>query len=264
MPQSDAYQKPWGLFWVAATLALGYLAAALALKLRGWARGAPLLPAPRPARGRVAGIWLVETLLQRQLLQLSRLRWAAHLAIVWGFLGLSFLSALHVILPALAALSLDGGLAAWLLRGEGRAAGKAWGNACGLLLLAGLLLALARRLARPRTPAQGPEEAPEADLPLVVSLLVLTLSGFALEGLRHALAASGPEDAAALRPWLTALWTAHGLGGVALVAWLPRGTRLHVLLAPLVIALNARNEHPRRDLYWPPTTEPRAGGSPKA
>jgi hypothetical protein len=98
----------------------------------------------------------------------------------------------------------------------------------------------------------------------VLFLLVLTLSGFLLEGLRHALAAASPQAGAALRPWLTALWTAHGLGGVALVAWLPRSTLLHALLAPLVIALNARSEHPRRDLYWPTTTRRGASGSPRA
>jgi nitrate reductase gamma subunit len=260
MTESAAYPKPWAVFWVAAALVLTYLVAALALKFRGWARGAALPPAPQSDPVRVAGIWLVEVLAQRQLLQLSWLRWAAHLAIVWGFVGLSLLSAVHVALTALAAISLDGGLAAWLMHGEGRAVAKAWGNGWGLVLLAGLTLALARRLARPREPG---EASKEADLPLVLALFALTLSGFLLEGLRHALAAA-PAKAAMLRPWLTALWTAHGLGGVALVAWLPRSTLLHALLAPLVIALNARSEHPRRDLYWPPTAKRRATGSQRA
>jgi nitrate reductase gamma subunit len=260
MPENAAYLKPWAVFWVATALALAYLAAALAYKWRGWARGAPLPPAPRPAPRRIAGIFLVEVLAQRQLLQLSTLRWAAHLAIVWGFAGLSLLSAAHVALAALAAFSLDGGLAGWLLQGGGRAAAKGWGNGFGLVLLAGLALALVRRLIRRGAPAG---EAKEADLPLVLCLFALTLSGFLLEGLRHALAAAAPAEAAALRPWLTALWTAHGLGGVALVAWLPRSTLLHALLAPLVIALNARNEHPRRDLYWPPTAQRRAIESPR-
>ena len=108
------------------------------------------------------------------------------------------------------------------------------------------------------------DDTQEADLPLVLVLLSLTLSGFLLEALRHALASATPEGAAALRGWLTVLWTIHGLGGVALVAWLPHSSLMHALLAPLVIALNARREHPRRDLYWPETTRHRATGSPKA
>lgn len=255
------YPKPWAALWTAAAVALVYVAVALAVKSRQWARGGPLPPAPPSAPGRVARIWLSEVLLQRQLLQLSPLRWAAHLAIVWGFAGLAFLSALHVLLPALAALGVDGGLAAWLLRGDGRAVGKLWGNCWGLVLVAGLVLALLRRLAR--RPESG-EVAKEADLRLVLFLLALTLSGFLLEGLRHALASATPERAAALRPWLTALWTAHGLGGVALVAWLPRSTLLHALLGPIIIALNARNEHSRRDVYWPQTPRRKADRSPRA
>lgn len=260
MVESVIYPKPWAVLWVATALALAHVVVALALKVRGWARGAPLPPAPRPAPGRIAGIWLAEVLVQPQLLRLSLLRWAAHLAIVWGFAGLSLLSAAHVALPALAALSLDGGAAAWLLRGDGRALGKAWGNLWGLVLLAGLALALLRRLLPRPEPA---DDAKEADLPLVLALLALTLSGFLLEGLRHTLAAADPVRAAVLRPWLTVLWTAHGLGGVALIAWLPRSTLLHALLAPVVIALNARNEHPRRDLYWPPARTPGPTRSPR-
>jgi nitrate reductase gamma subunit len=261
MEGTGAYPKPWGLFWGVAAPAVTYATVALALKWRGWARGTPAPSVTDPPGARVAKIWAAEVLAQRQLLQLSRLRWAAHLAIVWGFVGLSILSALHVVLPALAALALDGGLADWFLLGRGRAVAKAWGNGWGLVLLAGLALAILRRLVRPREPSA---EAKEADLPLVLGLFVLTLSGFLLEGLRHALATAGPERAAALRPWLTALWTAHGLGGVALVAWLPRSSLLHALLAPLVIALNARQEHSRRDLYWPPPAPRRATGSPRA
>ena len=261
MLESADYQKPWALFWGVAALAAAYLAVALALKWRGWARGAGLPPAPRAAPGRIAAIWLTEVFAQRQLLQLSTVRWAAHLLIFWGFAGLALLSLSHIALRLLESLALDGSLAAWFLRGEGRAVGKAWGNGFGLLLLAGLLLAVVRRLIRPSAPA---DETQEADLPLVLVLLSLTLSGFLLEALRHALASATPEGAAALRGWLTVLWTIHGLGGVALVAWLPHSSLMHALLAPLVIALNARREHPRRDLYWPETTRHRATGSPKA
>jgi len=261
MMESVAYPKPWALLWGAAALAIGYLAAALALKWRGWGRGAVLPPAPRPAPGKILSIWLLEVFAQRQFLQLPRLRWAAHLCIFWGFVALTLLSLVHVALGLLESLALDGGVAAWFLRGEGRAIGKAWGNGFGLVLLVGLLLAVARRLVRPRASA---DESKETDLPLVLALLALTLSGFLLEALRHALASTAPEGAAALRQWLTALWTIHGLGGVALVAWLPRSGLMHAMLAPLVIALNARNEHPRRDLYWPGTAKRRATGSPQA
>jgi hypothetical protein len=255
MFESVEYPKPWAVLWVATALASGYLAVALAKRFRGWVRGASLPPRAAARPGRVARIWIAETFAQRQLLQLSGVRWCAHLCIFWGFAALTLLSATHVGLQVLESLALDGGCAAWFLSGEGRVLAKAWGNGFGLVLLAGLLLALARRLSRRSAPAG---ESREADLPGVLMLLALTISGFLLEGLRHALAAAAPPTAAALGPWLGVLWTCHGLGGVALVARFAHGPQVHALLAPLVIALNARGEHARKDLSWPDLRKHRA------
>lgn len=258
-PVADfAYPKPWPLFWAAAVLALGYTAVGIARIWRGRSRGLPTPPPAHPAPGRALRLGLVEVFLQPQLRRVSPVRWLAHLGIFWGFLALCLLSVTHVALAVAGRLGIDGGLAAWALHGDGRAALKAWGHVFGVVLLAGLVLALARR-ALPRTGAADRE--PESDAPAVVFLLALTLSGFLLEWLRAAAGAS-PAAAASLAPWLTALWTVHGLGGLAFVAWLPRGTLTHTLLAPLVIAENARHEHARKDLAWP---KPRktATGSPR-
>jgi hypothetical protein len=92
----------------------------------------------------------------------------------------------------------------------------------------------------------------------------LTLSGFLLEGLRLAIAPPAPYSAEPLLPWLTALWTVHGLSGVALIVILPHSKLMHSLLAPLVIALNARNEHARKDLYCPDTGQGKPTASPRA
>ena len=245
MFENGEYSKPWAVLWAATALASGYLAAAFAVRLRGWARGASLPPAARAAPGRVARIWLAEVLAQRQLLQLSGLRWCAHFCIFWGFTALTLLSAAHVGLLLLENLTLDGGLADWFLRGAGRGVVKAWGNGFGFVLLAGLLLALSRRLVRRAEPTG---ESKESDLASVVLLLALTLSGFLLEGLRHALHSAVPPTTEVFNRWLGALWLLHGLGGVALVARFAHGPLLHALVAPVVIALNARSEHARRDL----------------
>jgi len=255
MFESGDYSKPWAALWVATVLAFGYLAAAFAVRLRGWARGASLPPAARAAPGRVARIWLAEVLAQRQLLQLSGLRWCAHFCIFWGFTALTLLSAAHVGLLLLEHLTWDGGLADWFLRGAGRGVVKVWGNGFGFVLLAGLLLALSRRFVRRATPT---EESKESDLASVVLLLALTLSGFLLEGLRHALLSAAPETTEILGRWLSILWLLHGLGGVALVVRFARSPLLHALSAPLVIALNARSEHARRDLSWPDLRKHRA------
>lgn len=261
MLETGDYPKPWLLLQIAEVLALGYVGLVLAHRLRGWSRGARLNPLPPPAAGRVARIWFVEVFAQPQIRRLSTTRWVAHLCIFWGFLSLSALSLLLAALRLLESRGLDGGRAAWLLRGEGNDIVKLWGNGFGIVLLAGLLLALGRRFVPRFAPAA---DSKEADTPLLVLLLWLTLSGFLLEWLRVAHAAATPLPIGPLPPWLTALWTIHGLGGVALIAALPHGRLMHVILAPLVIALNARSEHARKDLYCPvsenraPTASPRA------
>jgi len=255
------YPKPWLLLQIADVLALGYVGLVLALRARGWMRGSKLNALPPLVPGSVAKIWFLEVFAQPQIKRLSATRWAAHICIFWGFLSLSALSLFLAGLRLLEFRALDGGRASWFLRGDGNAIVKFWGNGFGLVLLAGLLLALARRLGPPPAP---PGDSKEADTPLLALLLWLTLSGFLLEGLRLALASSAPHPAEPLIPWLTALWTVHGLSGVALIVLLPHTTLMHGLLAPLVIALNARNEHARKDLSCPPPVKCAPTASPRA
>ena len=243
-----AYPKPWLLLRLADLLAIGYAGVVLTHRARGWARGSKLNALPPAATGRVARIWFSEVFAQLQIKRLSPTRWAAHLCIFWGFLSLSALSLFLAALRFLESRALDSGRAAWFLHGDGNLLVKIWGNGFGLVLLAGLLLALARRFRPLPAPAGA---AQQADTPLLALLLWLTFSGFLLEGLRLGFASLSPQAAGPLLPWLTAIWTAHGLSGVALIVLLPHSTLMHAVLAPLVIALNARNEHARKDLACP-------------
>ncbi|MHB8835121.1 MAG: hypothetical protein ACYC9Y_05355 [Candidatus Methylomirabilia bacterium] len=261
MLEITSYPKPWLLLQIAEVLALGYLVLLLAHRVRGWARGSRLNPLPPLVPGKIARIWFLEVFAQPQIKRLSRTRWAAHLCIFWGFLSLSALSLFLAGLRFVEARALGDGRAAWLLHGDGNLVVKIWGNGFGLVLLAGLLLALARRL-RPLPTSTG--DAKEADTPLLVFLLWLTLSGFLLEGLRIAAASPATPAAGALRPWLTALWTIHGFSGVALIVLLPHSKLMHGVLAPLVIALNACNEHARKDLSCPVPAPNEPTASPKA
>ncbi len=260
MLENLTYPKPWLLLQIAEVFALGYAGLVLARRVRGWARGSRLNPRPPFVPGKVAKIWFLEVFAQPQIKRLSRTRWAAHLCIFWGFLSLSALSLFLAGLRLIDSRALDNGCAAWFLRGDGNVIVKIVGNGFGLVLLAGLLLALARRVGPRPAPA---EDAKEADTPLLLLLLWLTLSGFLLEGLRIAVASSAPHAAGPPLSWLTALWTVHGLSGVALIVFLPHSKLMHSILAPLVIALNARNEYARKDLSCPgpelrpPTASPK-------
>lgn len=216
---------------------------------------------PPPAPGIIARIWFVEVFAQPQIRRLSLTRWMAHICIFWGFLSLSALSLLLAGLRLHESMALDGSRAAWLLSGDGNIIVKIWGNGFGLILLAGLLLALSRRFGPLPAPAA---DSKEVDTPLLLFFLWLTLSGFLLEGVRFVLASLAPQAAAPLLPLLTALWTVHGLSGVALIVALPHSTLMHGILAPLVIALNARNEYARKDLSCPGPAKKAPTASPTA
>ncbi len=254
------YPKPWLLFWAAAIIGLIYMNYSFVLKFRGWNRGAKT--SPHSATGRVVKIWLAEVLLQRQLLTLSPFRWFVHMLVFYGFAGLLSLSILASILKLPGYLRIDGGMAHFFLSGKGYPLIKVWGDVWGAALLAGLLLALVRRLFF--RPAQ--QNNKQMDLFLLLLLLWLTVSGFALEVTRVALAPgeiarysffahmfvpSGVYKAELLRPWLTALWTLHAFSVAGLLFYVPHSKLMHSLLAPVVIGMNAAEEQHREDIYWP-------------
>ena len=106
----------------------------------------------------------------------------------------------------------------------------------------------------------------------------MTLSGFALEGLRLALMPAeiarwsfigrlftppGTYVREQLQPWLTACWTFHGMIVCALFAYLPHSKLMHSILAPVIITMNAAAEQKNEELYWPDMKKYRAARSPR-
>jgi nitrate reductase gamma subunit len=256
------YYKPWLLFWVADIFAAGYFYYALYRKWRGWARGMKQPPLAGVKRWRAAKIAPAEVIWQPQLFGLSPFRWLVHLLISWGFIALAFLSLFIFGLGRMRLMGIGGGWADFFFHGYGHILIKIWGDAFGLALLTGLMAAAVRRfLLRPERQISN-----QIDIVLLVFLLWMTLSGFALEGLRLALV---PSDVAGysfvgrlfmpsgaytledLRPWITAAWVLHAFSGLALLVYVPHSKLLHSLLAPVVIAMNAVEEQGREDLYWP-------------
>ncbi|HAM52844.1 MAG TPA: hypothetical protein DCP92_19905 [Nitrospiraceae bacterium] len=267
------YSKPWLLFWLAAIFASGYLLYALCRKWRSWSCGIKQERANKKYRGRFIKIWLAEIVLQRQLLGLSSSRWLVHMFIFVGFIGLTFLSISLFFFTRISNLGWDGGWADHVLRNEGYILIKLWGDGFGLILLLGLASACVRRFFF-RPPQQMNEQM---DRLLLIFLLWLTLSGFALEGLRlslvspdvarysfigHLFAPAGVFTLRELQPWLTLVWTVHSFSGLALLVYLPHSKLLHSILAPIIIARNAVEEQERRDLYWPEIPKQKTARSP--
>jgi nitrate reductase gamma subunit len=254
------YYKPWVLFWGAAVLAHGYMDYSIWRLIKSCNRG------QQQSRGgwtfKAVRIWLMEVLIQRQLLALSFSRWVAHMLIFWGFICLGALSVFLFLLSLAEAAGIDSGLGAYFAHGSGHFVLKVWGDGFGLCLLTGLLAASVRRLFwRPRQLVND-----QSDLVLLLYLIWLTLSGFLLEGLRlsHLPAAISRYSFVGrffvlpwaintqdIGLWLTALWSIHSVSALGLLLYLPHSKLMHSLLGPVVIALNASEEQERKDIYWP-------------
>jgi heterodisulfide reductase subunit E len=268
------FPKPWLLFWVAMALSLGYAVFVFFRKWLGWSRGVQQPSAGDGDFRRPAGIWFAEVFLHRQLLMLSFSRWLVHMLIFYGFIGLTLLSVVVSVLRTAGALEMSATSPRFYLHPNGYIFVKLWGDAFGLMLVLGLAAACVRRLvARPAQQVNG-----QADVTLLAFLLLASLSGFGLEGLRLALLPPeiarysfaglffrppGAYSLEQLRPWLTACWSLHVLIVSAFFAYLPHSKLMHAILAPVVIAMNASGEQTREDLYWPDMKKHRATGSPK-
>lgn len=253
--------KPWIIFWVAAILAHGYMDYSIWRVVKSWNRGQR-----NPSRNgwtfKAVQIWLMEVLIQRQLLALSFFRWVIHMLIFWGFICLGGLSIFLFFLSLAEVSGIDSGLRAYFLYGSGRALIKLWGDGFGLCLIVGLLAASFRRaVVRPPQLLNN-----QSDVVLLLYLIWLTLSGFFLEGLRlsHAPASISrysfvgrffvlpwAVNASDISLWQTLLWSIHAFSGLGLLVYLPKSKLMHSLFGPVVIAMNAAGEKDRKDIYWP-------------
>ncbi len=255
-----AYYKPWLIFWIAAILAHGYMDYSIWRRIRSWDRGQQQQSSNRWTF-RAVRIWLMEVLIQRQLLALSLYRWVAHMLIFWGFICLGALSLFLFLISLAGTLGIDNGLRVYFAQGSGYIFVKVWGDSFGLCLLVGLLAAFFRRtVLRSRQLVND-----QADSALLAYLFWLTLSGFFLEGLRLGHAPSEVARYAFMGrlfaiPWinmqdagllLTATWIIHAFSGIGLLAYLPKSKLMHSIFGPVVIALNATEEQERKDIYWP-------------
>ncbi len=270
------FPKPWLFFNTIMAVSLLYLVFAFIMKWRGWSRGLPAEHVQRDTKSyAVIRIWIAEVVLQRQLYALSFFRWVIHMLIFYGFVGLILLYPIDAILKLSGLLAVSDSMPRHYLVPTGYAVMKVWGDCFGVMLLAGLALAGIRRfVVRPEQ-----QNSDQTDLILLVLLILITATGFVLEGLRLKLTPSeiarysvigqffipsGTANESAVRTWLTACWTFHAALVASLFLYLPHSKLMHSVLAPFVIAANAAEEQARTDLYWPdikkykPTRSPRA------
>ncbi len=256
------FQKPWFLFQVMVSLSLGYMAFAFFRKWLHWSHGMRVSTAA-PSDYRMSSIiWLSEVFFQRQLFMLSSIRWFIHILIFYGFIGLALLPITSFILRVTGYFAVSSAPPHFYLHPEGYFFIKIWGDSFGLLLLLGLVMAGIRRLVLIKVW----QTSNQMDVILLSLLLSITLSGFTLEGVRltympaeiarysyvgRLFSHPGTYALEQLQPWFTACWTLHSLLVLTFFIYLPHSKLMHSLFAPVVIGMNAAEEHKREDLYWP-------------
>lgn len=195
----------------------------------------------------VAGTLVMDALLGRRLRKRSMGRWLIHgllfyailFRFVWGLVGL------------LASLAAPGWPVTWVLLDASHPLTAFLFDLSGGMMLAGAILAAGRRL------LTGSKQVPDLPPPdwLGIGLLALLLvSGFAVEGLRLAMAGNFDGKGYAfigsqlgrlfgasprLSFYHSAVWYLHFAVTALFVAYLPFGRMLHFVLAPLSLALAA-------------------------
>ncbi len=181
-----------------------------------------------------------EVVLHRTLFKVSPLRWARHQLIFWGF-GLMFLVEVAAVAFREAFPSF-GWTDIWHMREHPiRLAFDLAYDLTGLMLLVGCVLALAFRVM-----VHGKAEQKFTDTPTTVFLLVLTVSGFMLEGARLGLEPAGSTTAWASFVGLAfipisptgetareALWIFHALAVCAFIAYIPLKRMIHSCATPV-------------------------------
>ena len=204
-----------------------------------------------PRIGPVVKALFFDGFLQRRLYRRSPGRWIIHglifwpfvIRFVWGMIALT-LSKMAPAWPV-----------TWALVDKNHPATALVFDVSGLMLAAGIGIAMIR--GRRQTAASMPD-LPPRDLPALVLLGGIVAAGFFLEGIRMAL--TGADGAAAfafvgyglsrLFAGLTGLdgiygylWYGHAVLTAAAVVYLPFSRLMHVILAPVVMAVNAASGH---------------------
>ncbi|MBW1866723.1 MAG: cytochrome c3 family protein [Deltaproteobacteria bacterium] len=188
-----------------------------------------------------------DALLQRRLYRQSRLRWLIHSLIFfpfvfrfsWGMVAL--LSSLWVPEKQLA----------WAMLDKNYPVGAFLFDMTGVMVISGVILAMFRRVFRKSENLPG---LPNHDWPASSLIGGIIIIGFILEGMRIAMTGS-PEgaqyafigygisrfftDIFGLTDIYGYIWYGHAIFVGAFLAYLPFSRMLHIIMAPVVIAMNA-------------------------
>jgi len=192
----------------------------------------------------------MDILLNRRLYRRSRSRWLAHSLIFVPFL-LRFLWGLVALVAS--RVAADGSLT-WQLLDKNHPATAFFFDATGSMVVLGVVLAVLNKC-RKKTAAPG---TPGQDLPALLLVGGVILSGFLLEGIRMAMATQPAGAAFAFAGHMVSLamvgvplldliygyvWYGHAICVGLFLIYLPFSPMKHIILSPIVMLVNGlRNE----------------------
>lgn len=242
----SGYAHPW-LFYLLAFLAVAIFVLGLYVRASQWSIGKARAGVRTFDRAAVKSA-AENVLFQPKLWSQSRVRWAMHTAIYWGFAMLFLQSIWLMVLQWFIPHSR---IAGFFEGYGGQALLNLWGDSWGLVLTLGVTVALVRRYA---VKTAQLHTLPGDAFPLWL-LLAVALTGFAAEGVRLAGGALAPEwafvgwfftwlPAAGVRDPMVLFWV-HGVLSLALIAYIPLGKLLHLVAAPMELSLAASKARER-------------------
>jgi len=195
----------------------------------------------------IVGSLLLDGLLQRRLYRNSKERWLLHALIFFPFL-FRFVWGLVALIASLQWSQWDG---AWVMLDKNHPLSAFLFDLSGGLTIVGICGVIIRRVQR--RSKGGVSGLPPADWPAYSLLGGIMIVGFILEGMRMAMTGS-PDGASyafvgdAISRLLAAyeltgvygyVWYLHAVLTGAFIVYLPFNRMLHIIMAPLVMAMNA-------------------------
>jgi nitrate reductase gamma subunit len=200
-----------------------------------------------PALFSLFQVLALDVFLQRRLFRQSRTRWFIHGLIFFPFL-FRFLWGMSALLTS---LWMPESPLPWKLLDQNDPLGAFLFDLSGLLILLGVVLVVGRRAMELSAAVTGLPKPDWLALGLLGGIVVI---GFILEGMRIAMTGAPPgspyaflgyaisrlfADTSTVANLYGYVWYLHAITTGALVAYLPFSNLLHIIVAPVVLAMNA-------------------------
>lgn len=207
----------------------------------------------------VLKIMALDVFLQRRLFKQSRIRWLIHALIFFPFM-FRFLWGIAALMTS---LWIPQSSLPWTLLDKDYPLGATLFDVSGLLILIGVILTALRRVVVPSPDMAGIPKQDWVALSLIGATVVI---GFVLEGARIAMEGSPAGSGYAFLGYSISclwghvsilpdaygyIWYLHAIATGAVVAYFPFSHLLHIIMAPVVLAMNAmsvRSENPAKGL----------------